>query len=190
MQPSKPIVPGHRYACNSPYMVLGTLQNPSSLATTTPAARPTCGSILLAGSVSGVGLSYAIVAAFEAAIACPGPGPTPPPKAVPICVSKPLLVLLDLETTEDILNMAEEFSSLAAIFCFQGFWPSLADLHAWISKHWEPFLDQGVQIFPNTRGFYIVKFETTKDEEIILCCNHFSWLDKYPLMAKPWHMDL
>ena len=34
-----------------------------------------------------------------------------------------------------------------------------------------------------------MKFESAKDRESILCHNRFSWQDKFPLMAKPWHMD-
>ena len=143
----------------------------TSLASAVPASRPACVSVPPAGSVSGFGLSagspvealsgdsvsrkaspsrsggrsssYADVATFKAAIACPSPGPSRPPKAALVGVSKPYLVLLDTETTDDILNTADEFSSLAAIFSFSGFLalssrPPRLDLQA-LGTHFRPW---------------------------------------------------
>ena len=58
-------------------------------------------------------------------------------------VSNPVRVVLDQEIVDEIFNTAKKFSSVAAIFHFRGLWPSLSDLHAWISEHWELILDHG-----------------------------------------------
>ncbi len=103
-------------------------------------------------------------------------------------VSLPARVDLNPAIVDKISETAEEFSSLAAIFHFRGFWPSLSNLHAWISKQWVPLLAVGVQIFPMAKGFFIVKFDCIEDRRAILCGNNF-WEDRYPLMAKPWYVD-
>lgn len=96
---------------------------------------------------------------------------------------------MDSETVDNILGTTDELSSFSAIFRFRGFWLSLSNLHAWISKHWEPILDSEVHIFPVAKGFFMVKFNSVKDRKTILCNYSFSWEDRFPLMAKPWHMD-
>ena len=120
--------------------------------------------------------SFADVATFEAGLhgaAWSGSRSPHLHEVVPVSVANPVKVSLDTDTMEDIFKMAEEFSSLAVVFRFRGFWPSLADLHAWITKHWEPILDHDVEIFPNGRGFFIVRFASSEDRKTILCKNKF-----------------
>ena len=83
--------------------------------------------------------------------------------AVPVVVGNSLILELEPTVVEDISKQLDDFSSSAAIFCFKGFWPSLLDLHAWIGRVWEPFLSGTAQIYPVTRGFFIVKFDLTED---------------------------
>ena len=85
--------------------------------------------------------SYADVAAFEANLHGAQVvqfGPSCPQEVSHVCVSNLIMVLLDSETIDNILGVADELSSFVAIFKFHDFWPSLSNLHAWISKHWEP----------------------------------------------------
>ena len=98
-----------------------------------------------------------------------------PREASPINVSNPVRVLLDQKIVDDIFNMVEEFSSLVAISHFWGFWPSLVDLHASISKYCDPILAHGVHIFLNAEGLFIVTFGSAKDRKTIMCDNSFSW---------------
>ena len=62
----------------------------------------------------------------------------------------------------------EDFSSLATIFFFKGFWCSLLDLYAWIGHIWEPFISSIAQIYPIARDFFIVKFDSIEDRNAIL----------------------
>lgn len=125
------------------------------------------------------GRTFADVAAFEVDLHGAIPhadffGPPRPREVSPISVSNPIRVSLDPEIIDDIFNLVEEISSFATIFFFQGLWPSLSDLHAWIFKHWEPILDSNVHIFPNAKGFFIENFESAKDRKTIMCDNSFS----------------
>ena len=92
--------------------------------------------------------SYADVAAFEAGLHCAAPPADPSfghSRVAPLVgVSCPARVVFDQHIENEIFSTAEEFSALAAIFRFRGFWPSLSVLHAWISEHWEPILGHGV----------------------------------------------
>jgi hypothetical protein len=106
-----------------------------------------------------------------------------------VSVSKPVRVSLDSETVDHIFTTAEDLSSLAAIFRFRGYWPSLPDLHKWISNHWDSILTDDVHIFPVAKGFFVVKFENSEDRRSILRNNSFSWDGRFPLLAKPWHKD-
>lgn len=136
--------------------------------------------------------SYADVAAFEANIhrSVPLGAPSMLSRlASPVSVSKPARVSLDPETVDLIISTAEEFSAQAAIFHFRGYWPSLPDLHAWISKQWEPLLDDNVHIFPVAKGFFVVKFDSIEDRRFFLCNKKISWDGRFPLLAKPWHSD-
>ena len=95
---------------------------------------------------------------------------------------------LDSNIIDEISTYVEDYSSIAAIFHFRGFWPSLSDLHTRISKYWEPVISNLVQIYPVGRGFFIVKFANAEDINPILC-HGFSWEERFPLMAKPCYKD-
>lgn len=133
------------------------------------------------------GRSFADVVAFEAEIhdvASSGLH-----SSVIVSVLKPVRVPLDPDIVEEILHSADELSSRAAICHFRGFWPSLANLHSWISTHWEPLIEKSIHIFLVAKRFFVAKFDSANDRKSILCHNGFSWQGKFPLMAKLWHMD-
>ena len=89
-------------------------------------------------------ISYADMATFEASIALAlrmGSRPVVVNwEAVPVPVSNLLLLHLDADIVDEVNTFADDFSATAAICRFRGFWPSLAELHAWISKVWEPLI--------------------------------------------------
>lgn len=137
------------------------------------------------------GRTFADVVAFEDGLhgAFPQANSYGPSLVSPVSALKPIRVPLDPKSVEDIFQTVEDLSSFAAIFRFRGYWPSLADLHDWISKKWLPLIHYNVHIFPCAKGFFIAKFQDSNDRKIILCHNNFSWQGRFPLMAKPWHMD-
>ena len=87
---------------------------------------------------------------------------------VPIAVSNPLKIDLKSNIVDEISICMADFSTNVAIFYFKGFWPSLLDLHAWISHFWDPIISKTIHIYPMPRGFFIVKFESTADKDAIL----------------------
>ena len=75
-----------------------------------------------------------------------------------------------------------------SIIChFKGFWPTLSELNAWISKHWDPYITDTIYIFPLVKGFFIVTFVNPKDRKAILCDQVFFWENRSPLMVKHWY---
>lgn len=95
---------------------------------------------------------------------------------------------LDEELEQEVLFNERFFSGLGLIGRLKGFWPSLIDLHQWISHQWEGLLEGVVQIYPMARGFFIMVFEKAQDRKKILCDYHWEWEEKFPLMLKPWHL--
>ena len=89
-------------------------------------------------------------------------------EVVPVVVCNPISMDLDSEISDEISMYVDDFSSMAAIFWFKGFRPSLSALHAWISREWEPLISDKAQIYPVARGFSIVKFASTDDRNAIL----------------------
>ncbi|GLJ53163.1 hypothetical protein SUGI_1133010 [Cryptomeria japonica] len=101
--------------------------------------------------------------------------------------TKAFVVSLDVEADEEVSHNVLVFSELGLIGRFRGLWPSLHDLHAWISDKWEPLIDGCVQIYPAAKGFFTVIFEKSQDRNKVLYDQFWSWEDKFPLMLKPWH---
>ena len=89
----------------------------------------------------------------------------------------------------EIEEHTRDLSKDSIIFHFKGFWPTLSELHAWISKHWHPYIMAIVEIFPFVKGFFIVTFLNSKDRKAILCDQVFFWENRFPLMVKPWNLD-
>ena len=107
---------------------------------------------------------------------------------MPVSVRNPLVLHFEQDVVDEINSYVVDYSNMVAIFHFRGFWPSLSDLHAWISKFWEPIISDEMQIYPMARGFFIVKFANADDRNAILG-RGFSWEERFPLMAKPWFPD-
>ena len=107
--------------------------------------------------VGGSTISYANVATYEANIGgqfghlgfhdtvCSG---------VPIAVCNPIKTNLKLAIVASISNYMDNFLAKVAIFHFKGFWPSLSDLHAWISSFWEPIISETAHIYLMPRVFF------------------------------------
>jgi len=74
--------------------------------------------------------------------------------AKPVVVSNPIMINLDSNIFNEISIYVEDFSSIDAIFHFKGFWPSLSELHAWISKFLESIISYLVKIFLVAKGFW------------------------------------
>ncbi|GLJ24884.1 hypothetical protein SUGI_0475970 [Cryptomeria japonica] len=102
-------------------------------------------------------------------------------------MAKPIIVNKTEEVEKEVDHNERVFSRLGLIGCFRGLWPSLGDLHKWISAHWEPILDGCVQIYPHSQGFFVVVFENEKDRDKLLCDCQWCWEDSRSLMLKPWH---
>ncbi|GLJ34000.1 hypothetical protein SUGI_0683830 [Cryptomeria japonica] len=107
---------------------------------------------------------------------------------VVVTMYKPLAFRVSADTEKEIIYNTSLFESHGPICRFQGFWPSLPQLHTWISQSWEPISKGSVNIFPLAKGFFIAKFEHAEDRSKILCINPFSWEDKFVLMVKPWFL--
>lgn len=136
-------------------------------------------------------ISYADVATYEAIIGGGSGGQTVHSGlhvAAPTIICNLIKLDLGSNISDEISTYVDDFSSTAAIFQFKGFWPSLFDLHAWITCVSEPLISEITQIYLVARGFFIVKFDTTEDRNTILRSG-FSWGEKFPLMAKPWYKD-
>ncbi|GLJ07443.1 hypothetical protein SUGI_0067310 [Cryptomeria japonica] len=105
------------------------------------------------------------------------------PVAISVC--KRLVFKVSVDTDLEIIHTSSVFEAHGLICRFRGFWPSLPQLHTWISQCWEPIIKGSVNIFPSAKGFFIAKFEYVEDISKILGINPFSWEDKYVLMVKP-----
>ncbi|XP_057866205.1 uncharacterized protein LOC131073721 [Cryptomeria japonica] len=100
-----------------------------------------------------------------------------------------IVVDLNAKVEDEITLNIYVFSNLRVIGRFRGLWPSLLELHSWISAHWEPILIGRVQIYPPTKGFLIIIFKNSLNINKVLCEHFWCWEDKFSLMLKPWHPD-
>ena len=98
-----------------------------------------------------------------------------------------LSVVLDMEAEEEVKQNVSIFSELGLIGRFCGIWPSLSELHSWISENWGPLITGNVQIYPAAKGFFIVVFGNIEDKKMVLCDHFWCWEDQNVLMLKPWH---
>ncbi|XP_059068774.1 uncharacterized protein LOC131859220 [Cryptomeria japonica] len=106
-----------------------------------------------------------------------------------ILVSCATSVNVNKDTDREIENNVQVFTEHNAICRFRGIWPSLSELHKWISQHWDPLISSIVHIYSMVKGFFVAKFENAKDRRKILCEIFFYEKDDMPLLAKPWHSD-
>lgn len=101
--------------------------------------------------------------------------------------AKSAFVILSEEVEKEVEHNEVVFSELGLIGCFIDRWPSLGELHKWISVNWEPLVEDFVQIYPHARGFFVVVFQSMADRNKVLSGGQWSWEDKHMLMLKPWH---
>lgn len=87
------------------------------------------------------------------------------------------------------MNNVKVFMEHSVIYRFKGIWPSLLELHKWISQHWDPFIYHTIHIFPMAKGFFVAKFEDPNDKRKILCESFFYENDNTPMLDKPWHSN-
>ncbi|GLJ16540.1 hypothetical protein SUGI_0282920 [Cryptomeria japonica] len=81
-----------------------------------------------------------------------------PSTSIATATAKPTIVTLSEEVEKEVAHNELVFAALGLIGHFRGVWPSLGDLYKWISNHWEPSVDDSVQIYPHARGFFVVVF--------------------------------
>ncbi|GLJ49483.1 hypothetical protein SUGI_1048470 [Cryptomeria japonica] len=65
---------------------------------------------------------------------------------------------LDVETAKEVYENEQYFAKLWLIGRFQGLWPSLGELHKWISETWGLVLEGNLQIYPGARGFFVASW--------------------------------
>ncbi|GLJ05091.1 hypothetical protein SUGI_0010790 [Cryptomeria japonica] len=101
--------------------------------------------------------------------------------------AKSTSIVLSKEVEKEVEHNEGFFLELGLIGRFVGRWSSLGDLHKWISVHWEPSVEDYVQIYPHARGFFVVVFQSVADRNKVLGGGQWCWEDKHVLMLKPWH---
>lgn len=113
-----------------------------------------------------------------------------PSTAALVSMAKPVTVSLSLsgDIEMEVEHNERVFAGLGLIGRFQEHWPSLGDLHKWISEHWEPIVAECVQIYPHARGFFVVVFQNEVDRNKILGRCQWFWEDSHSLLLKPWHL--
>lgn len=81
----------------------------------------------------------------------------------------------------EVNEINDDFHARVVICRSNGFWPKLKALHQWILSTWIENYD----IKLHSRGFFIVKFDTTKDKDYVL--NEGSWFwGNASLFMTPW----
>lgn len=96
---------------------------------------------------------------------------------------------MNKEFEQEIENNVRVFTEHNAMCRFKGIWPSLSELHKWISQHWNPLISGTVHVYSMAKGFFVSKSENAEDRRKILCERFFYEKDNMPLLAKPWHFD-
>ncbi|GLJ12571.1 hypothetical protein SUGI_0193660 [Cryptomeria japonica] len=88
-------------------------------------------------------------------------------------LAKPNTISLLEAVEKEVVHNELVFSALGLIGRFRGVWPSLSALHKWIVDHWEPIVDDSVQIYLHARGFFVLVFQTMEDRNKILDLTNF-----------------
>ncbi|XP_057815843.2 uncharacterized protein LOC131029395 [Cryptomeria japonica] len=61
------------------------------------------------------------------------------------------------------------FYQLCGLVCrFIGLWPSLPDLHRWVSNSYKPLVAGCIELFPYAKGFFIASFASLDDHALAL----------------------
>lgn len=61
------------------------------------------------------------------------------------------------------------FYKRCALVCrFSGLWPSLLNLHSWVSKSWKPLVTHNIELFPCAKSFFIASFTSPVDRDLVL----------------------
>jgi len=81
----------------------------------------------------------------------------------------------------EVNNSHADFSSLAVICRFNGFWPKTDALRQWIFSTWSTNCD----IHLCSKGFFIVKFDTVNEKEYVLHEGPWFW-GNARLFITPW----
>ncbi|GLJ40429.1 hypothetical protein SUGI_0832820 [Cryptomeria japonica] len=86
--------------------------------------------------------------------------------------AKSTSVFLLEEVKKEVEHNEVVFLELGLIGRFIGRWPSLGDLHKWISVNWETLVEDYVQIYPHARGLFVVVFQSVVDRNKVLGSGH------------------
>jgi len=81
----------------------------------------------------------------------------------------------------EVNNIYVDFRERVVICIFNGFWPKTKVLHQWIFST----LTERCDIHLCSRGFFIVKFDTTKDKDYVLNEGPWFW-GNAGLFRIPW----
>lgn len=107
---------------------------------------------------------------------------TQPSKGIhPLPYAKSSLVVV---CGQDVVDNIGFYQRCALVCRFFGLWPSLPDLHRWVSDSWRSFVAHNVELFPCAKGFFIASFTSSIDSDLVLG-KLWAW-GVHPLSIKPW----
>ncbi|GLJ21408.1 hypothetical protein SUGI_0394160 [Cryptomeria japonica] len=106
-----------------------------------------------------------------------------------IHVSCAASINVNKDIDQEIEYNVKVFTEHSSICIFKGIWPSLPELHKWISQHWDPLISGTVHIYPMAKVFFVAKFKNAKNRRKIMCEIFFYEKDNTSLLVKPWHSD-
>ncbi|GLJ42524.1 hypothetical protein SUGI_0881580 [Cryptomeria japonica] len=89
-------------------------------------------------------------------------------------MAKSASFILSEEVEKEVKHNEVVFSELGLIGRFLGRWPSLGEMHKWISVNWEPLVEDYVQIYPHAHGFFVVVFQSVADKNKVLGSGQWS----------------
>ena len=84
------------------------------------------------------------------------------------------------------LKGIKALSDRALICRFNGYWPKMVDLHAWLDACWKPLLQQTFSIYPCARGFFVIDFDNQEDKSTIVEVGPWFW-GSSGLFMQPWN---
>ncbi|GLJ37023.1 hypothetical protein SUGI_0750230 [Cryptomeria japonica] len=85
---------------------------------------------------------------------------------------------------QDVVDNIGFYQRCALVYRFSGLWPSLLDLHHWVSDSWRPLVAHNIELFPCAKGFFIASFTSPPDRDLVLD-KLWAW-GVHSLSVKPW----
>jgi hypothetical protein len=124
--------------------------------------------------------------AFKALVRSAGPKSKPslPSKFVKRMEEIPSLELSPEEPCKLALLLADK----ALIGKFTGLWPSPKTVEAWTIDRWEPMIQGGVSLFAVGRGFFVFRFASKEDCDLVFRSGPY-FMGSRGLFLAPWTLD-